>query len=282
VGAALVVDNAAGRLVCHRGHASYDRAVCDRLGSALGKAVDIIQLQQEDWESVSARYGEGKVLLLHNLGAAGGGTHVLAVVADAPVNLSFATVAIRVAANKLKRALGGGAAAFVQADTPPLAASSSSLAASSPPASSRLEDSSPALAGSSSLSGPQTSGVLLSRIAVADPASATFLSRSARELARHLGPKAEVCVEEAVRRVSPDTPFSLTRGAKLLDDLAGQIEDNGDRMRFRRALEKGWTGAVAARPSHDGRGGRVGRCREGKIAGAEIAECPLSTRCEAS
>jgi hypothetical protein len=47
---------------------------------------------------------------------------------------------------------------------------------------------------------------------------------------------AKVYVEEAVRRVSPDAPFSVSLGAKFLDDLAGQIEDNDDRTRFRQAL----------------------------------------------
>ncbi len=47
---------------------------------------------------------------------------------------------------------------------------------------------------------------------------------------------ARVLVEEAVRRVSAGEAFSLSLGAKLLDELAGQIEDNADRARFRQAL----------------------------------------------
>jgi predicted regulator of Ras-like GTPase activity (Roadblock/LC7/MglB family) len=283
VGAALVFDSS-GSLVSHRGHAIYDQALCEQLTSSLLKAIDALQLEQEDWESVSARYADGR-LLLRNLGTAGGGTHVLAVAADATLNLSFATVAIRVAANKLRRALGVVAASVPSAAPPPAAASSTLLAGSSQfagssalpagssalpagssvlsagssalpagssvmpagssvlpagssvlPASSRPADSRPALAGSSSLSWSQTSSIGFSRIAVADPASSTFLSRSAKELARHVGPMAKVYVEEAVRRVSPDAPFSVSLGAKFLDDLAGQIEDNDDRTRFRQAL----------------------------------------------
>jgi predicted regulator of Ras-like GTPase activity (Roadblock/LC7/MglB family) len=310
VGAALVFDSS-GSLVSHRGHAIYDQALCEQLTSSLLKAIDALQLEQEDWESVSARYADGR-LLLRNLGTAGGGTHVLAVAADATLNLSFATVAIRVAANKLRRALGVVAASVPSAAPPPAAASSTLLAGSSQfagsssrfggssalpagssqfagssalpagssalpagssalpagssvlsagssalpagssvmpagssvmpagssvlPASSRPADSKPALAGSSSLSWSQTSSIGFSRIAVADPASSTFLSRSAKELARHVGPMAKVYVEEAVRRVSPDAPFSVSLGAKFLDDLAGQIEDNDDRTRFRQAL----------------------------------------------
>jgi len=304
VGAALVFDSS-GSLVSHRGHAIYDQALCEQLTSSLLKAIDALQLEQEDWESVSARYADGRILL-RNLGTAGGGTHVLAVAADATLNLSFATVAIRVAANKLRRALGVGAASSAPSAAPPPAAASSTLLAGSSqfagsssrvggssalpagssqfagssalpagssalpagssvlpagssvmpagssvlpagssvlpagssvlPASSRPADSKPALAGSSSLSWSQTSSIGFSRIAVADPASSTFLSRSAKELARHVGPMAKVYVEEAVRRVSPDAPFSVSLGAKFLDDLAGQIEDNDDRTRFRQAL----------------------------------------------
>jgi predicted regulator of Ras-like GTPase activity (Roadblock/LC7/MglB family) len=273
VGAALVFDGD-GRLVCHSSHAVYDQTLCEQLSNFLLKVVDTVQLEQEDWESVSARYDDGR-LLLRNLGATGSGTHVLAVVADATLNHSFATVAIRVAANKLKRVLGGGAASSVLAAASSSLASSSlassslassslassslassslassSLASSSPassspvasspvasslPASSIPADSRAALAGSSSLSRPQTSSVGLAHIAVADSASSTFLFRSAKEIARYLGPKAEACVEEAVHRVSPDAPFSLGLGAKLLDDLAGQIDDGDDRKRFRQTL----------------------------------------------
>ena len=268
VGAALVFDGD-GRLVCHSSHAVYDQTLCEQLSNFLLKVVDTVQLEQEDWESVSARYDDGR-LLLRNLGATGSGTHVLAVAADTTLNHSFATVAIRVAANKLKRVLGGGAASSVLAAASSSLASSSlassslassslassSLASSSPvasspvasspaspslvasslPASSIPADSRAALAGSSSLSRPQTSSVGLAHIAVADSASSTFLFRSAKEIARYLGPKAEACVEEAVHRVSPDAPFSLGLGAKLLDDLAGQIDDGDDRKRFRQTL----------------------------------------------
>ncbi len=247
VGAAMVFDSA-GRLVCHRGHAIYDRSLCEQLSGTLVKAVDTVQLQQENWESVSARYADGK-LLMNNLGAAGGGTHVLAVVADATLNPSFATVAIRVAANKLKKALSGGgvssslmgtspppsATSFVHAP-PPVPAGSGVMPLA--PAGSRPGDSRPSLA-NSGLSWSQTSSIGLSRVAVADPASSAYLSRCAKELARHVGPMAKVYVEEAVRRVSPDAPFSIRTGPQLLEDLAGQIEDADDRLHFRKALAKG-------------------------------------------
>jgi hypothetical protein len=230
VSATLVFDGG-GHLVCHRGHAVYDRALCEQLSGTLLKAIDAVQLQQEDWDSIAAQYADGK-LLLRNLGAGGGGAHVLAVVADATLNPSFATVAIRVAANKLKKALGNGAASSALSGTSPPAGSPP------PAAGSRPGDSKPVLA-NSGLSWSQTSSLGLSKIAVADAASSAFLTRSARELAQHLGPMAKVYVEEAVRRVSPDAPFSLSASSKFVADLAGQIEDPDDRASFLKAVEKG-------------------------------------------
>jgi len=223
VSAALVFDGS-GRLAGYRGRAVYDQALCEQVSASLAKAVDAVALQQEDWDAISAQYVDGK-LFLRKLNAAG---HVLAVVADQTLSASFATVAIRVAVNKLKRAIETGAAS----STPLALGSAPSAGASSSQASSR-----PVLA-NSGLSWSQTSSVGLSRVSVADPASSAFLSRCAKELARHVGPIAKVYVEEAVRRVSPDAPFSVSRGAALLEDLSGQIEDADDRALFLKALEK--------------------------------------------
>jgi hypothetical protein len=78
----------------------------------------------------------------------------------------------------------------------------------------------------------------LSRVAVANPASAAFLGRCAKQLARHVGPIAKVYVEESVRRVCPDAPFSLSSAGPLVIDLSAQIEDPADRADFCKALEK--------------------------------------------
>jgi hypothetical protein len=59
-----------------------------------------------------------------------------------------------------------------------------------------------------------------------------------KELARHVGPMSKVYVQEAVRRVAPDAPFSLARAKELRDDLAGQIDDPRGRAQFCKALEK--------------------------------------------
>src|SRR5512143_4350535 len=145
VSAAMMFDPG-GRLVCHRGHTIYDRALCEQLSGTLVKAIDTVELQQEDWDTISARYSDGK-LLLRKVDAGAAGRHVLAVVADTTLNASFATVAIRVAANKLKKALWGGGGSSVLS-SPPAAAPPPLPAASSHAVSSQVAGSSPA-AGSS-------------------------------------------------------------------------------------------------------------------------------------
>jgi len=224
VGAVMVLD-AAGHVAGHRGRAVYDRALCEQVGGLVIKAVDAIQLQQEDWDSMTATFGDGK-LILRRLAGEEGVNHILAIVADATLNISFATVSIRVAANKLRAALRNGATEAIPVTLTPVPVAPS-------PADSKVALS------NSGLSWSRPSSLGLSRIATADPASAAFLSRSAKELARQLGPMAKVYVEEAVRRVSPDTPFALSAAAKLIEDLAGSIEDPEDREAFRKAVSKG-------------------------------------------
>ena len=232
VTAALVFDSA-GQLVGHRGHAVYDQALCAHVSGVLAKAIDAVQLQQEDWETVTAQYADGKIVLRRVV--AGDQTHVLAVVADGSLNASFATVALRVAAGKLKRFLEGG-----PASSSAVGPGTSGAAASRPgPGGSQPlpGDSRPNLA-NSGLSWSKISSVGLSRVAVADPASGAFLGRCAKELAQYVGPIAKVYVEEAVRRVSPEAPFAIAQAKPLVEDLAGQIEDPDDRKSFQKALSK--------------------------------------------
>jgi hypothetical protein len=148
-----------------------------------------------------------------------------------------------VASNKLKKVLSGvGASSSLASSVGPMSASGGPMAASTPvtgslPLPPRPADTAPALA-SSGLSWSQTSSIGLSRVPVADPASSAFLTRAAKELARHVGPMAKVYVEEGVRRVCPDVPFSLAAAARLIEDLAGQIVDGADRAQFRKAIER--------------------------------------------
>jgi hypothetical protein len=243
VRATLLLDGG-GHLVAHRGQAVYDRAVCEHVGATVVKAIESIQLQQEDWETITAQFADGRILV-RRVGAAAA-RHVLAVVADATLNASFATVALRVAANKARSVLEGGA--HPGGTQPPAAGSQPALGAAA--ASSSVlpgSDSRPSLAntglswarsGTGSQAGAAGSGAL-SGVAAADPASAAFLARCAKELARHVGPMSKVYVQEAVRRVSPEAPFALSAARPLVDDLSGQIEDPNDRAQFRKAaIEK--------------------------------------------
>lgn len=227
VTAAMVFDGT-GQLLGNRGHSIYDRALCEQVSVALVRAIDAVQLQQEDWETITAQFQDGK-LLLRKIGTTGGRAQVLAVVADGTLNPSFATVGLRVAAGKLRKFLEGGASA-------------SSLLGSSPNgagAGPSPADSRPVLA-NSGLSWTKTSSSIgLSKVQIADPAAGAFLGRCAKALAQAVGPIAKVYVEEAVRRVAPDAPFSMTLAVPLVEDLAGQIEDPVDRKQFKAAVAKG-------------------------------------------
>lgn len=231
VTAALVFDSA-GQLLGHRGHAVYDQPLCAQVSAALAKALDAVQLQQEDWETVTAQYADGKIVVRKVVAA--GQTNVLAVVADGSLNASFATVALRVAAGKLKRLLEGGPGGSSAAGLGSSAAAARSAASGSQAS---PADSRPNLA-NSGLSWSKISNVGLSRVAVADPAAGAYLARCAKELAQFVGPIAKVYVEEAVRRVSPDAPFSAAQSKALVEDLASQIEDGDDRAKFLKGLAK--------------------------------------------
>jgi predicted regulator of Ras-like GTPase activity (Roadblock/LC7/MglB family) len=237
VRATMVLDGA-GQVLARRGQAIYDQALCAEVGSTVMKAVESIQLQQEDWDTITAHFADGR-LVLRGIGArTGGARHVLAVVADPTLNAPFATVVLRVAANKLKGAIDGSSSQVSAAGSQPPGAGSSAPSSSSvaPAADSRPVLANSGLSWSKGSTKPGESGSGLSSVAVADPAAGAFLTRCAKELARHVGPISKVYVQEGVRRVSPDAPFGLARARQLVDDLTGQIEDPKDRAQFRKAL----------------------------------------------
>jgi hypothetical protein len=246
VNAALVFDGT-GRLAAHRGRAVYDRALCEQVGAALARAVDSVQLEYQDWDSVTAKYADGSVLL-RNLGSFASGSYVLAVVGDAALNPAFAIVAIRVAATKLRKLLEGGPAAASgqlgsQVGHPPPGAPHLGSQVGHGPGGSQVAGagssvglgSRPVLA-NSGLSWSRTTASGLSAIAAADPASSAWLTRCAKELARYVGPISKLYVEETVRRLWPDQVFGLAQGKPLYEDLATQIEDEQDRAAYLKAM----------------------------------------------
>ncbi len=237
VNAAVLFDGS-GRLLAHCGRSIYDRTLCGQVGGPLVHAIDSLQLQHHDWESASAQFTDG-TLLLRRLDTTSAGPCVLALVADATLNPAFATVAIRVSSNKLKRALDGGAASSSVGATGQASALGSLPAypASGPSASQvghPAAGSRPVLA-SSGLSWSRTGG---GGVTAADQPSSNYLTACARELARHVGPMAKIFVEEAVRSVCPDLPFTLAASRALADALATRIEDPADQQAFLVALKK--------------------------------------------
>jgi predicted regulator of Ras-like GTPase activity (Roadblock/LC7/MglB family) len=196
---ATMVFDGSGRLALHKGHAMYDRALCEHVCGVLVKAIDAVQLEQEDWDAITAQFADGKILL-HNLGSA----HSLAVVTDAALSPTFSTVAMRVAVNKLKKGVEKGTLTGITPVSQP---------------------------GVTPLAQPAARPS-------AGPEAAAFLTRCVKELARYVGPMSKVYVKEAVGRVCAGAPFTMAAAERLIEDLAQQI-DLGDRGALRAALVKG-------------------------------------------
>jgi len=202
---ATMVFDAAGRLALHKGHAVYDRALCEHVAGLLVKAIDAVQLEQEEWDSMTAQFADGRILL-RNLGSA----HFLAVVADAALSPTFSTVAMRIAVNKLKKGLEKGTLTGLTPVSQP-----SVTPFSHPPTTPAAARPAPG------------------------PEATAFLARCVKELARYVGPMSKVYVKEAVGRVCAGAPFTMAAAERLIEDLAQQLDDLGDRGALRTALVKG-------------------------------------------
>jgi predicted regulator of Ras-like GTPase activity (Roadblock/LC7/MglB family) len=223
VNAALVMDDQ-GQVLGHLGRAIYDEATLGEAAALVAKAVDSIQLQQEDWELVTAQFADG-LLLVRNVGPVhDAGNCLLVIVADATLNLPFATVAVRVAVNKLKRPADAGHGSSSGVHGTRLGNSS----VQPPPPSARLAPLPPPVRAAPPHSAPPS--------LTPDPASLALLTRCTRELALCVGPMARVMVDEAVRRVCLGQPFSLAAMPALLDELSNQIEDPQGRATFLTAV----------------------------------------------
>jgi predicted regulator of Ras-like GTPase activity (Roadblock/LC7/MglB family) len=232
VNAALVIDSQ-GVILGQLGKAIYDPAFMEQVGGVLARVLDSVQLQHEDWESITAQFADGK-LLARNVGQVpNAGSCVLVIIADATMNAPFATVAIRVAINKLKKGgevpppRGHPSATPQQPRT-----STGSGQFAGPPPSVRAPLPIPPPPPSARPPPPSASSRPVPGGAGPDPAAIAMLNRCAKELARHLGPMARLFVEEAVRRVAPDQPFALPQTSALLEDLAAHIDDPQARAAF--------------------------------------------------
>ncbi|HEX3478834.1 MAG TPA: roadblock/LC7 domain-containing protein [Kofleriaceae bacterium] len=231
---AMVVDPSAA-VVAHRAHTIYDLSVLQQVARAVVNSVDSVQLIQDDWDMMTAHFGDGK-LLLRSLRTSGSRArrYVLAVIADATLNVAFLSVALRVAATKLLAELESAVPS--QSSPVPTALAAGSTGSGRIPI---VDQSRPVLektgltwSGAATGSG---SGVGSSDVGVVDPASSTFLSACTKALAASIGPMAKVFVKEAVRKVCGERPFTRADGPALLAHLAAGIEDSDDRASFQRA-----------------------------------------------
>jgi len=234
---AIVVDSG-GQLIAHRAHNMYDTNLLQQVSRAIVTAIDAVKLSQEDWESITANFTEGKLLIRSLAPGANGVAFNLALIADSRLNPSFATVAIRVAINKLKAALKTGAGPSVHgvvepksAVMPKPAAGGQSFAQVRAP----LTDIASSGLSWSGFSDPSASA---SAIAVADPESSALLTACTKALAKNVGPMAKLFVKEAVRKVCPDRPFSRDKLEALLAELVKNIEKPAAAMEFQKIVLK--------------------------------------------
>ena len=236
---AMVIDPTAA-ILAHRAHTIYDITVLQQVARSVVSSVDAVQLIQDDWDVLSAHFGEGKLLLRSlRLGGAKPRSYVLVVIADATLNAAFLGVALRVAAGKLVAELEAGPPAPSPMGTTtgsmaiPVAIAGGSSGRVPPVA----EQSRPELAKTGlSWSGVSSgSGIGSSDVSVADNASSAFLSGCTKALAASIGPMAKVFVKEAVRKVCGERMFSRADGPALLAHLAASIDDPDDRATFQRA-----------------------------------------------
>ncbi|HEU4730879.1 MAG TPA: hypothetical protein VFT22_23450 [Kofleriaceae bacterium] len=232
---AMIVDQAAG-VLAHRAHAVYDLPVLQQVARSVVNAADSVQLIQDDWDVLTAHFGEGK-LLLRSLRTAGARPrrYVLAVIADQTLNVAFLGVALRVAAAKLIAALEAGPApAPAVAPSPVSPASGSSSRVPVAPEAARPPELARAGLTWSGVSAGSTVSPK-SAVSVADDASSMFLTACTRALAANIGPLAKMLVKEAVRKVCGDRPFSRADGPALLALIAASIDNSDDRATFQRA-----------------------------------------------
>lgn len=227
---ALIVDRAAA-VVAQRVHSIYDPQVLQQVARQVGAAVDSVQLLQDDWESLTAHYGDGKLLLRSlRVGGARPQRYVLAVIADSRLNVAFLGVALRVAATKLLAALEAGVPAAAPAPPPSFPGVPQ---ASVRPSEVRADGSRSNLSWSGVGSGSDSG--MSSDVGVSDSSSAAYLTACSKALAKAIGPMAKVLVKEAVRKVCADRPFSRADAAALIAHLAAGIDDSDDRKTFERA-----------------------------------------------
>lgn len=228
---AMVIDRAS-TIIAQRAHAIYDLQVLQQVARSVITVVDSVQLVQDDWDVLTSRYSDGK-LLLRNLRINGAKPrrYVLTVIADTRLNVAFLGVALRVAAGKLVTELEAGPPSVMPAASTP---SFHGNVADPLSESSRSGMSWSGVGNGSSMVGSE-SGLGRSDVGVTDAGASAFLTACTKALAASVGPMAKVFVKDAVRKLCGDRPFSRNDAPALLAHLSAGIQDNDDRMAFQRA-----------------------------------------------
>lgn len=257
VNGAFVCD-VVGQVYAYASEAIYDAALISQASKSVATAMDAVKLIQEDWDTITVQFSEGRLLLRNIPSSArkGGAGYVLVLVADGRLNLSFATVALRVAIGKLKNlvdsangnlpvlsaatgsaATGAGPGGFSTPKAVPLAAAvgvPGSLGAS------HATVAAPEIAGSglnwSGLGGSST--MTASGVAVADAASSAILTACTKALAKAVGPMAKVFIKDAVRQITGGQPFAKPMLGALITEVEKHIEDRDDAALFRKTASK--------------------------------------------
>lgn len=232
VNGALITD-ASGNLMAFKAHSMYDAAILQQVCRTVVSALDSVKLVQEEWEAVTAHFTEGR-LLLRNLSVRGKGPQLaLCVIADARLNPSFASVAVRVAVGKLRTLLESNGYTFGAASVSATGSQSSGQMPIAQPAALPTEVASSGLSWSGL---GNASAMSASGVAVADAESAAALSHCTKALAKSVGPIAKIFVKDAVRRVFPDRPFSKDHTKRLLTELSKHIDNPNDAALFQRTV----------------------------------------------
>jgi hypothetical protein len=249
----LVVDGN-GQILAYQAHAVYDAELIEKVGQTIVSTVDSVRLLHEDWETLSASFGEGTLLLrsIKAGGAAAGRTITLAIIGDNRLNPSFAGVAMRVAATKLKTHLESPASAGDQSGSNPNLAMESNhgLQGSRPAPTTVSESMPPPLPGantppariadlassSNNWSGLGSSSKTASNTPTLDAESTAFVAALTKQLSTTAGPMAKVYVKESVRKLSADRPFFRGRWEALVVDVSSHIQDPVEAAQFQKAM----------------------------------------------